>query len=384
MKKIITLVFLFITALSLSACTTSTSELLGLTALTSEESLASLSYLSAGILDTTSNNEPNTTLLAFTPTRLSNTEETTMEIETELDEVNIYMDKLKSFIENGPDQFGTIVPENSDRVEYSEKLTITVGEEVYVLYYNIDILSQEITGIFVVGTIEYDITATNSLEDSASLGKDDDDFDEENKGNSEDPLEDDDDDLEEENKENSEDPSKDDDDLEEENKKNSEDLSENDEDDGEEDDNQDETEYKMVLIATNGLNTIKITYKLETEENEVSQKFVVEKDIDGVQSEVEIKIEQEEDEYKIEIKEDRNEYSFKREIEDDEITYKLEYEVNGVEGEVKITVTINEFGEEVYNYQIKEDGNEKEVEKDKPDSQGFDEDDDDEEDRNEV
>ena len=346
MKKILLLALTLTLTLFISACTNEQIE--GLLALSSEESLASLSYLSTGILDVKTD-EP----VAFTPKRLStinNNDEESTEIETEIDDVNIYMDKLKAFIDNGPDAFGQIVEEVSDRVEYANMQLITVGEDEYILYYNVDVLTSEITGLFVIGSVEYEITATNSLEDSDEIGEENDDDDD-----------------------NSDELDTDDDDDEFETEDESDDFDE------------EENEQKMVLVATNGEDTITITYKLETEEDDTTQKFEIEKNIAGVESELEIKISVEEDEYKLTIKEDENEYSFKREVEDDgEVVYKLKYEVNGVKGEVKITETVNELGEVVYTYKIKENNKDKEVELDEPDSDGFDDDDEDDEEENEV
>ena len=351
MKKILLLALTITTTLFISACSTEAFE--QLKALSSEESLASLSYLSAGLLDSKTE-EP----VVFNSMRLStiNTmDEETTEIETELDDVNIYVDKLKAFIDNGPDQFGQILVQASDRAEYANMQLVTVGEDEYILYYNVDVLTQEITGLFVIGSVEYEITASNSLIDSDQLGEENehedesDDLDTEEDETDEFDTEDESDDLDTEEDEL--------DDL---------DNEEDDEDD-------DEFEQKMVLVATNGDDTITITYKLETEEDETTQKFEIEKNINGLESSLEIKISIEEDEYKLTIKEDGNEYSFKRELEDDgEVVYKLKYEVNGVKGEVKITETVNDLGETVYTYKIKENNKESEVEIDEPDSDGFD------------
>ena len=249
--------------------------------------------------------------------RLSDTDEP--EINSELDQVNEYMDRLKEFMENGTDSFGNAVEGVSDNPLYTFMITFTVNEEEYVIYYNIDILTLEISGVLIIGDVEYVIEVTNTLADKYALDDDDDN----------DEIDDDDD----------------------------EDSQEG---------NQDETEHKMILTAYNGDDFVKVIYKIETDEDETETKFTLISNIAGVEREVFMKISIEEDEYKITIEEDENEYTFKREIEDFETTYKLKYTVNGVEGEVKITETVNELGETVYEYKIKEGDISSTVEKDEP------------------
>ncbi len=137
----------------------------------------------------------------------------------------------------------------------------------------------------------------------------------------------------------------------------------------------------MVLTAYNGDNFVQVTYKIETDDEETETKFTLVSYIDGVEKEVFMKISIEEDEYKITIEEEGNEFTFKREVEDDgEITYKLKYKVNGVEGEIKITESINDLGETIYEYKIKEGDLEVDTERDEPDHHSDDEDDDDDND----
>lgn len=332
MKKVLLLVATLVAAFTLSACTNS-DENVTQGEFTSEDALVSMSYLSTGILDTTSHSIQASSGGIRLSSLLETQEAPETEIETEIDEVNVYLDKLKGFIENGPDGLGNVSKVESDDEAYQFKLVIVVEELEYVLYYNIDELTEEISGVFVIGEVEYTIVVEeNTLDDKDELecnpdiDNDCDDIDEDN-------------DLE--------------DDIE----------------------GQEETEEKMVLVASNGFDTIKITYKREVEEDEEVVKFKLEKNIDGVESEVEIKIVTEEDEYKVVIKDGENEYSFKVEEEDGETMYKLQYEVNGVKGQVKIKVRIDEeTGEEYYAYQIIEMGKNRSVEKGKPESFGWDDD----------
>jgi len=325
MKKLLTIMTLALLALGVSACSATSEK----TVLTSEQSLVSMAYLSSNFLNF--NQETNSQGLAF------NLADDDFEVDSELESVSEYVELLKSFMENGAPGFANISEELSDREEYKNKLTVVVAEEVYLLYYNVNSETKEISGIFVINEEEYTITAYSYLDD-------DDDF-----------YEDDDDDFYEE-----------------------------DDDDDDEDDADDmaftnlseetttvvlndEYEKKMVLIARNGDNYIEIEYKVEVEDDETETKFEMKTFINGIEKEITIEIKIENDEYKIEIEDGDNSYEFKREIEDGGFKYELEYEVNGVEGEIEIFETTNELGETVYIYKIQEEGRTKEVELDDDD-----------------
>ena len=320
MKKTLIFIITLGFVLTLSACTTTDldklSDILNTEALSSKESLSTLAYLSGSLLDldTTTTDPVASTGLVF----LSDEEETDpdTEIETELDIVNEYMDRLQELMDNGTDSFGNAVEQLSDNPDYTFMITFTVNEEAYIIYYNIDILTFEISGIMIIGDVEYTIEVSNTLSDSDALDNDDDD----------DEIDDEDEDSED-------------------------DASDND-DDGDEIDDE-ETEQKMVLTAYNGDNFVQVTYKIETDNEETETKFALVSYIDGIEKEVFMKISIEDNEFKITIEEDENEYTFKREVEDGETTYKLKYKVNGVEGEVKIIEYINDLGETVYEYRLK-------------------------------
>lgn len=344
MKRITVLLIAVFAVFTLSACTDA-NQVTTLEELSSTESLASLSYLSGAFLSTT----PDTQVDA--PSGLTFlSEEDTTEVETEVDDINVYVDKLKVFMETGVQGFGNITSETSDNELYQYKMTVVVNEETFVLYYNVDPDTFEITGLFIMNGVEYDLTATNSLQDKEELDDDsDDDINDESDNENEDQSDDE--------------------------------IDQEDQESDTEDESQ-EIEQKMVLIATNGDDSIKITYKYEQEDDELTQKFELEKDIAGVTSELDLKISQEEDSFKVKIEEGENSYEIKRSSDDDEdgTVYKLKYEVNGVEGEIKIIETTNDLGETVYIYQINEDGhNQKTVERHDPDD-----DDDEEEEQQET
>lgn len=346
MKKILFLGLAIVLGFTLAGCseTNDYSDLLT-SEIKSEQSLATLSYLSTGFLDFS--NEP---VLAAEMAFLSDTdgeaEPTT--IEGELDEVNIYIDRLKALIDNGVKDFGSVVEEESENELYAYKLTFTVNEEVYIIHYNLDETTGEMTGIIVIGSVEYDFEVLDNMkeyehnqeEKNENPGKSD------SNGKS---NEDDDEEFEEE--------------LEIE----------------EDDDDSDEVETKMVLIATNGTDTIKITYKTEVEDDESTIKFYVDKTIDGVEERVTLKISEEEGETKVKISDGEDEYTFKREVEEEGTVYILQYEVDGVKGMVRITEVVEDDGTITYDYFIQEAGREKHTEKQEPNSHGFDDEEENEE-----
>ena len=357
MKKLLGIIFLGLAAITFTACTVTPAQ----EKLSSEESLASMAYLSANFLNLAGDSTASG--LAVT---LSDDD---LEVEQELESINEYLELLKVFMENGATDFAAIEETASDRAEYTYMINITVVEEVYVLYYNVNAETSVISGIFVINGEEYTIQAYNNLEDKAEFEDDDDD----------DLYEDDDDEDDE-----------DDEDLDDLSFKNlsevttesattEEPTTEIDGSSGVTTEvaagNDDEKE-KMVLIATNGENTIKMTYKTETEDDEVETKFEMETMINGIEKEISIEIKVENKEYKVEVEDGDNSYEFKREIESDGIKYELEYQVNGVEGEIEIFESTNELGETVYTYEIEEEGKYKEVEIDDEDDSEEDEDDD--------
>ncbi len=329
MKKLLSVLAIALLALGISACSVKEEK----NVLSSEQSLATMAYLSSNFLSL--NNDSLTQSLSV------NLADDEFEIDTELETVNEYLELLKSFMEDGASGFANITEEQSDREEYENMITITVVEDVYLLYYSVNSETKEISGIFIIDEEEYTITAFSYLDDSDDFYDDDDDDD--------DMYEDDDDD---------DDDMYEDDDDEDEDMAYTE-LSEN--------TVFEESERKMVLIARNGDNYIEIEYKVEVEEDETETKFEMKTYINGVEKEIEIEIKIEDDEYKIEIQDGDNEYEFKREIEDDGIKYELEYKVNGVEGEIEIFETTNELGETIYTYKIEEEGRYKEIEIDDDD-----------------
>ena len=166
MKKIILIVTLLLVTISLSACETTEMEEPDVV-VDNGEVLGILSYISTSFLYEKTNEDvainADFTTIDFNLYDKLVKPETEQEIELDLDQVNIYVDKLKSFIENGTDGFGTIESKDSDNPEYEFMITITVEEDVYVLYYSIDEETNEISGVFINDGNEYMISAENSI-----------------------------------------------------------------------------------------------------------------------------------------------------------------------------------------------------------------------------
>ena len=343
MKKILVLVVGLLSVITLSACDEAIDTVLDdSNALSSEEGIATLSYLSTGFLDF-STADPVVSNIVFLA------EEETTVIEEELDEVNVYIDRLKGFIDNGVETFGSVTEAVSDNELFDYKITFTVNEESYVIYYNIDQETLEVSGIIVLGDIEYEFEVVDHI-NNYEMHQEKHEEKEENKGN----------DTQNKNGTSTE-SSKDQDDAEEPEETTTDSEVTN-----------TETEEKMTLIARNGDDIIKIIYKTETEEDESTTKFYMEQTLNGVTKEIELKISVEENEYKVDVVDGENEFTFKRDVEEDGVVYKLMYKVDGVEGTVKIIETTDELGENIYEYQIKEAGKNKNVTKGKPESKGFD------------
>lgn len=372
MKKLLTFIIALAATLTLAACGSGTEQDIVADNLSSEESLATLSYLSAGFLDFSTPTTVQSGLVFL------NDEDTTV-IEEELDEVNLYFDRLKGMIDNGVESFGSVTEEPSDNELYEFKLTFTVNEEVYLIYYNLDEVTGEMTGIIVVGDQEYTFEVVDNMREYKFGEQEKNENAEQNANQNNDGGGGQNQDQETEqngqgNQQNNDDEIDTEDD---------EDDEVDDEVDTEEDDEDDANETKMMLVAHSGDDTIKIMYKTEVEDDETTTKFDMEQTIAGVTTQIRLKISIEEDEYKIDIEDGEDRYTFKQEVEDDGIVYKLTYQVDGISGTVRITETVDENGETVYEYRIQEAGKQRNAERGRPESKGFDDDDDDTEDNEE-
>lgn len=141
-----------------------------------------------------------------------------------------------------------------------------------------------------------------------------------------------------------------------------------------------EDEFELELTARRNNDYIKIEYKSETSD-EIETKYLIEQNINSVYSEKEIKIEFDSDEVKVEIIQGEDEFLLEKSSENGSVIYFMEYEVNGLEGEVYITESIDEFGKTIYSYHITEGDYEKDIDLEDPDDdEDEDEEDEDEED----
>ncbi|MEC9485568.1 MAG: hypothetical protein UMR38_06800 [Candidatus Izemoplasma sp.] len=359
MKKLVVLFLTVLGIVTLSGCSNLDTNTLQTSAMSGTESFAVLSYVSGSLLDTSASDTTVTNQYAF----LNNHQGP--EIGDEIDDINVYIDRLKVFIEQGSEGFGSATLDVSDRPEYAFLMTFTIEEEVYNLYYNVSDLG-EISGILVIGEIEYTIEVLDhrygmSDEFIPEIAREnrenaDDDTNTEDEVTSQDAGNTEDDANQDTNTEEGDIVTENDDETEAEDPKNDDDVEEN--------------ETKMTILASHGANTIKVHYKQETEEDEEKTVIDIEKQIDGVLSESRLVIKQEENEYKVTIEEEGNTYQFKAEEEDGETVYKLDYRVDGVSGHVKIKATIDENGELVYDYIITEGGHQYREERGRPESAG--------------
>lgn len=362
MKKLTLFAFALLAVFTLSACGGTIDDTpVNEETLSSEESLATLSYLSTGFL--TVSDSPTVATLQFLA------DEDTTVIEDELDTVNVYFDRLKALIDNGVESFGSVTEEPSDNELYEYKLTFTVNEEVYIIYYNLDDVTGEMTGVIVINEVEYEFEVVDNMREYK--------FEEQEKNEVR------------ENNANNDDANQsqngNDDDVDNDDEEDTEDDVDTEEEDDTEDDvdtEDDENETKMMLIAHNGEDTIKIMYKTEVEDDETTTKFDMEQTIAGVTTNIALKISIEEDEYKVDIQDGEDSFTFKQETEEDGVVeYKLTYNVDGVSGTVKITESVDENGELVYDYKISEGNRQKDIQRGRPD---YDFDDDEEESEEET
>lgn len=266
-----------------------------------DSSVASMSYISSGFVEAeialTDSDSPDTyNTIYLSRTWTYDKPQTTTSFEGELDYINIYMDKLKIFMDDGFDSIQVENTNESDKDEYDYMFSYSVESESFIVYYNIDEDTLNVSGILISDGYEYDLEVTDNTETEDN-----------------------------------------------------------------------ETKQDLYLTATSGENSIEIHYRTIHEDNESKQKLSITKDINDVESELEIEIKEEADTtFKVSIDDGVNSYGFKLNYTDEGIHYKLDYDIDGVKGFVLIRETTDENGEIVYTYQIHENGKVVDVEKEKP------------------
>lgn len=311
MKKILTLAVLLMGVFTLVGCSSTMDVPNELTGLTENESIATMSYLSSGLLNFS---DPVVEPVASGSIFLADEEK--LVIEDDLEEVNQYMEQLKVFMHEGTDNFGKVTETESDLPEYEFKLEFVVQGEVYVIYYNVDAETGDYSGVIIINDVTYELEAAIVEEEQNPE-------DTEPSNTEEEPKQ-------EENKETA------------------------------------ELKHKFRLTARNGEDFVSITYKKEIEEGETTLKFHMYEYKNEIERELQMKITHEENEMKIKIESEGKEFTFKRNVEEGETVYKLKYKIGETKGEVKIIETEDEFGELHYRYQVREQEKNKNFDLDEP------------------
>ena len=144
-----------------------------------------------------------------------------------------------------------------------------------------------------------------------------------------------------------------------------------------------ENEFELELTARRNNDFIVIEYQSETSD-EIETKYLVKQSINSVYSEKEINIEFEEDEIKVEIIQGEDQFLLEKFSENGSVVYFMEYEVNGLDGEVYITESIDEFGKTIYSYHITEGEYERDIDLEDPDDEDDEEQEDEDEDEDEI
>ncbi|ERJ12142.1 hypothetical protein [Haloplasma contractile] len=270
------------------------------------QSLALSTYLASGFLS--SSNENTTAIRQYSNSiqflSSSGTDEN-LEIESELDEVNNYFNKLKAFMDQGLDSAITINEQTSTHEDYDKEMTYTINGNEYTVYFSLESETEEdedgdeeaeleeqsfiLSGMIVIEGVEYTIVGEKEIE-----------------GN----------------------------------------------------------ESEMWFETTDDETGNYVYVEIANESGE--QYFAIETEIDGIEKSAELQFEQEKDETKVELELYDNDiesyYELSKETENGKSVYKLEYEINNTEGEVIITEVTDEDGNTSYNYNIKENGNTKDLE----------------------
>ncbi len=167
MRKAISMFVVFILSMLIMACgSTSVSE----TPMATNESVASLSYISTGFIEgemsLLEEEDPDTGL----PTQLTylNYDKpgtTTTKVEGEIGYVNIYLDKMKLFMGEGVNSIDIVVQTESDNPDYEIMFTYTVEEVLYTIYYNYDEELDLYEGILILDDITFDLEIEDNLKE---------------------------------------------------------------------------------------------------------------------------------------------------------------------------------------------------------------------------
>lgn len=313
----------------LAACSNETQKVEAMT-LSSKESMSLSTYLGASFLQTSSVETVSTRDVRLRRWAESNT----LTLESELEEVNAYFDKLKVFMDQGVDNVFNVTETVSTREGYDYEVTYNVDGLTYTIYYSI-IVDEVLPPVEETPTD--DVVTEDPITDEVVT---------------EDPVTD-----------------------------------EVDDDIDEIDDEQlfringliviDGVEFKLEGAREVEDDEVKTWFKTENfnrsgdyvhviskvEDNE--QKFDIRTSVNGVETRTRIKFEVEDDETKIDLTinngDNESRYQFKKEVEDGQTFYKFQYRIGDVKGQVKVLETVDVDGNVTYKYQVQENGRNKDI-----------------------
>ena len=249
-------------------------------ALTTNDALATLSFIAASLID----------LNVISGSTATDPAQTL--IEENLVKVNELFDTFSVFVDNGTDLFTNLVAESSDHVDFEYMLTININEEAIIIHYNVDSETAAIIGIILMGDAQYAINATNSL-----------------------------------------------------------------------DSEQDRKE--MVLTVTHLLDSVEVTYESEYDEDAKELEFDIVSVINEVETTLEVELRKSEDGFELDL-DNGMDLEISKETINGQVVYEIDYELNSVEGEIEVTVLVDELGQVTHSFEIIEGQVEVVVEMDDP------------------
>lgn len=164
MKKVFVICFSLFMVLLISACG---STAVSVAPMSSTSSVASLSYISTGFIESESEMEETTT---YSPVYLSNVYlvkpgTTVTKVEGEIGYVNIYLDKLKVFMNDGFEAFDVDEDMDSDNDDYEFMISYTAEGSLFTIYYNLDEEEDTYEGILITDGVTYDIEIEDNLKE---------------------------------------------------------------------------------------------------------------------------------------------------------------------------------------------------------------------------
>ena len=267
--------------------------------LSSSQSLGLSTYLASGLLQETDTVQTVASLNNYAPSFLST--EATFQIDSELDEVNFYFNKLKVFLDQGLEQAINLEETESTREGYDYQVNYTIDDEAYVIYYafvnEVDVEDEdddeiefELSGLMIIDGIEYELIGANEIEE-------------------------------------------------------------------------DEAKMWFKTVDNNSGNYVYIEIEEEDGEQKFETETVINGVMKKSEFKFEKEDDETKVELKLNNNGQESEFEFKREMEDEGLVYKFEYKMGNTEGEVKITEEVDEQGKKTYRYEIEEEGKKKEVKK---------------------